>query len=275
MRDTALALAGLTDPNLQIIDVGAGTGFTTLGIVKSVDPRNVVCIDQSPHQLSKATQKPELRGCRFQIADAENLPFPTDRFDRYVSAGSIEYWPHPQRAISEAYRVLKAEGIAVVIGPLRPQNWLAAILADTWMLFPSEEQYMQWFEQAGFSDIQKRYVAPAWVRNENYGFVIAGKKLTSGKSSLQLNSVATEESHQAEGLSPSISMLRRLFIGTVAGFMFIPIAVFGYLRYYLRRIFSKNVTPQPDESPPLTRHQIISLIIILAAICIVIYLSIA
>lgn len=24
--------------------------------------------------------------------DAEDLPFPTDSFDRYVSAGSIEYW---------------------------------------------------------------------------------------------------------------------------------------------------------------------------------------
>lgn len=36
--------------------------------------------------------------------DAEDLPFPTDSFDRYVSAGSIEYWPEPQRGIKEAYR---------------------------------------------------------------------------------------------------------------------------------------------------------------------------
>ena len=33
--------------------------------------------------------------------DAEDLPFPTDSFDRYVSAGSIEYWPEPQRGIRE------------------------------------------------------------------------------------------------------------------------------------------------------------------------------
>lgn len=38
--------------------------------------------------------------------DAEDLPFPTDTFDRYVSAGSIEYWPEPQRGIKEAYRCL-------------------------------------------------------------------------------------------------------------------------------------------------------------------------
>ena len=52
-----------------------------------------------------------LRDCRFynvsilaSQGDAEDLPFPTDSFDRYVSAGSIEYWPEPQRGIKEAYR---------------------------------------------------------------------------------------------------------------------------------------------------------------------------
>ncbi len=33
--------------------------------------------------------------------DAEDLPFETDSKDRYVSAGSIEYWPEPQRGICE------------------------------------------------------------------------------------------------------------------------------------------------------------------------------
>ena len=47
------------------------------------------------------------RGCS---GDAENLPFDDDAFDRYVSAGSIEYWPDPQRGIAEAYRVTRAGG---------------------------------------------------------------------------------------------------------------------------------------------------------------------
>lgn len=42
--------------------------------------------------------------------DAEDLPFATDSFDRYVSAGSIEYWPEPQRGIKEAYRCGSATG---------------------------------------------------------------------------------------------------------------------------------------------------------------------
>ena len=73
--------------------------------------------------------------------DAEDLPLPTDGFDRYVSAGSIEYWPDPQRGIREAYRVTKAGGLACLIGPVHPTFWLSRFFADAWMLFPTEEEY--------------------------------------------------------------------------------------------------------------------------------------
>lgn len=49
-------------PYAQVVDVGGGTGFTTLGIVRTIEPTNVTLIDQSPHQLEKAKQKPGLRG---------------------------------------------------------------------------------------------------------------------------------------------------------------------------------------------------------------------
>ena len=74
--------------------------------------------------------------------DAEDLPFPTDSFDRYVSAGSIEYWPEPQRGIKEAYRVVKKGGLACLIGPVHPTFWLSRFFADCWMLFPTEDEYM-------------------------------------------------------------------------------------------------------------------------------------
>ena len=45
-----------------MVDVGGGTGFCTLGVVKRVAPANVTLIDQSPHQLAKARQKPALQG---------------------------------------------------------------------------------------------------------------------------------------------------------------------------------------------------------------------
>lgn len=87
MRDDALEPADLCNVNMKVVDVGGGTGFTTLGIVKHVDAKNVTILDQSPHQLAKAKQKEPLKECTIIEGDAEDLPFPTDSFDRYVSAG--------------------------------------------------------------------------------------------------------------------------------------------------------------------------------------------
>lgn len=87
MRDDALQPADLSDPNLIVVDVGGGTGFTTLGIVKNVDAKNVTILDQSPHQLAKAKEKESLMECNVVQGDAEDLPFATDYADRYVSAG--------------------------------------------------------------------------------------------------------------------------------------------------------------------------------------------
>ena len=87
MRDDALEPADLYDNELKVVDVGGGTGFTTLGIVKHVDQENVTLLDQSPHQLEKARQKEALKGVSIMEGDAEDLPFSTDTFDRYVSAG--------------------------------------------------------------------------------------------------------------------------------------------------------------------------------------------
>jgi MPBQ/MSBQ methyltransferase len=110
MRDRALALARLDDPGLEVVDVGAGTGFATEAIVRTVAPECVTMLDQSPHQLARARRKRPLAGVAKVLGDAEALPFATDSRDRYVSTGSIEYWPDPQRAIAEAYRVLRPAG---------------------------------------------------------------------------------------------------------------------------------------------------------------------
>jgi len=122
MRAEALTHAALDDPGLRTLDAGAGTGFTTEGIVARVDARNVTMLDQSPHQLAKARRKPSLQAAAKLLGDAERLPFAGGEFDRYVSAGSIEYWPDPQQGIAEAYRVLRPGGRALLVGPVEPAN---------------------------------------------------------------------------------------------------------------------------------------------------------
>lgn len=260
MRSQSLELAQLDRPDLLTIDVGSGTGFTTQGIVRNVNPGNVFCIDQSPHQMEKAKEKIDLRGCTFQIGDAEEIPFPTDHFDRYVSAGSIEYWPDPQRGIAEAYRVLKPDGIALMIGPLRPQNALGRFLADTWMLFPEETEYIQWFEAAGFVDLQKCYVKPSWVSREKYGIALAGRKPQAGEWPVKLSAAKAEKREEPMTLSRRLLFALRLIVGSLAGFFFIPMAIWGYFRRFIRRPFGQ--TSSEEQAEYLTPQQKLSLIML-------------
>ena len=53
-----------------------------------------------------------------------------------------EYWPEPQRGICEAYRVVRPGGLACMIGPVHPTFPLSRAMADLWMLFPTEEEYI-------------------------------------------------------------------------------------------------------------------------------------
>ncbi len=228
MRERALGVAGLDDRGLSTLDAGAGTGFGTEGIVARVDAANVTMLDQSPHQLARAAAKPALAACPKVLGDAEALPFETDRFDRYVSTGSIEYWPDPQRAIAEAYRVLKPGGLAMVAGPLPPRQRLARWLADAWMLFPTEAQYREWFERAGFENLALVHAAPAWHRQgpAAYGVAIAGTKPAAGPSPLAGRTDAPGEALDGPmTLGRRVRFAGRFAAGSLAGAAFVPLAV--------------------------------------------------
>lgn len=232
MRTEALQPAKLDSPDLKVVDVGGGTGFCTLGVVESVKPENVTLIDQSPHQLAKAKAKPALKGVTILQGDAEDLPFATDSFDRYVSAGSIEYWPEPQRGIKEAYRVIKEGGVACMIGPVHPTFWLSRFFADVWMLFPTEQEYIDWFTAAGFTDIQIKRIGPKWYRGvRRHGLImgcsVTGVKPKAGESPLDMGPKA--EDPQQLNTNP-LAFLTRLLLGTAAGFYYFLVPIYMFLK---------------------------------------------
>lgn len=265
MRDESLEIAQLAEPGIQVIDVGSGTGFTTEGIVKHVPSNQITCVDQSPHQMAKAKKKSSLQGCTFKLGDAENIPFPTDHFDRYVSAGSIEYWPNPQKGITEAYRVIKPGCVATLIGPLDPPNALTSFAANTWMLFPKDEQYRRWFKDAGFVDIEVKYVSPHWVRKKDkYGISIAGTKPDAGVSPIEHTQPIAEPIADEEkgGFFRGLQLIGRVLVGSLAGFIFIPLALIGYLR----SAFAPKEDLPEEYRERLNIYQILAIMLILVLI---------
>jgi MPBQ/MSBQ methyltransferase len=234
MREQALAAARLDAPGLEVLDAGAGTGFTTEGIVERVDPARVTMLDQSPHQLAKARRKPALAACRKLLGDAERLPFEDASFDRYVSAGSIEYWPDPQRGIAEARRVLREGGAATVIGPVEPANPILRRLARTWMLFPPEQDYRRWFEAAGFEDVQVHALAPDWYRGRS-AYAVAVSGVRGGTAPPPLPPAAPERRDAPLTLAGRARFAARFVLGSAAGLAFVPIGAALALRARLAR----------------------------------------
>ena len=149
-----------------------------------------------------------------------------------MSAGSIEYWPEPQRGIAEAYRVLRPGGVGVVIGPVRPAGRLARALADAWMLFPAEHEYREWFEQAGFTDVTLHPVAPDWYRNRRvpYAVAVAGTKPAPGPSPLALGPQPAEQLRTPLPPLERVRVAARFAAGSLAGLAFVPIALAMTLR---------------------------------------------
>lgn len=231
MREDALEVADLNDPNLKVVDVGAGTGFCTQGVVKTIPGKNVTMIDQSPHQLAKARKKEDLKDVTILEGDAEDLPFATDTFDRYVSAGSIEYWPDPQRGIVEAYRVIKPGGKACLIGPVHPTHPVSRFFADQWMLFPTEEEYITWFTKAGFEDVKIKRIGPSWYRGvRRHGLImgcsVTGIKTKAGESPLDLGPKAED----VAGPFNPFKFAWRFLLGSLAGTYYVLVPIYMWLK---------------------------------------------
>ncbi|WP_135534873.1 methyltransferase domain-containing protein [Halostella pelagica] len=161
MRTEALGMLDL-DPDDRVLDVGCGTGFGTAGLLDHVD--EVHGLDQSVHQMEKAWAKfGKTDGpVRFYRGDAERLPFKTDSFDVIWSSGSIEYWPHPVRALREFRRVVKPGGQVLVVGPNSPDSSIMQRIADSIMLFYDAEEADRMFHEAGFESVEHRLMGPSY-----------------------------------------------------------------------------------------------------------------
>ncbi len=173
MRKIVVDFAKISEGD-RVLEVGCGTGFTTEEIVRRINERNVYAVDLTPEQMRKAVFK--FKKANFLIGDAENLPFKDNVFDAAISAGSIEYWPNPQKGISEMARVVKPGGRVVILAPRKPENRIVRRFAEGIMLFPSTQQCVLWMEKAGLKEIRFVETGPYFFWSKLV-VIISGKKI--------------------------------------------------------------------------------------------------
>jgi len=99
----------------RLLEIGCGLGTDLLQFARA--GAQVTGIDLTPASVDLARKRFSLYGIPgdFQVADAENLPFPDESFDVVYSFGVLHHTPDTQRAIDEAYRVLRPGGEIVVM----------------------------------------------------------------------------------------------------------------------------------------------------------------
>ena len=104
-----------TDKNLNILDVGTGTGF--LALLFAEMGHNVTGLDISERMLEKSRYnagKLEL-SVDFMHGDAENLPFDDETFDIVINRYLLWTLPNPKTAVDEWSRVVKSGGKLMLI----------------------------------------------------------------------------------------------------------------------------------------------------------------
>jgi demethylmenaquinone methyltransferase / 2-methoxy-6-polyprenyl-1,4-benzoquinol methylase len=97
------------------LDVAGGTGDIAFRVVQAGGPRTkVTVLDINGDMLAVGRERAEQKGLadrlEFVEANAESLPFGDDEFDAYTIAFGIRNVPRIDRALAEAYRVLKRGG---------------------------------------------------------------------------------------------------------------------------------------------------------------------
>ena len=101
-----------SDVPRRLLDLGCGTGKLSR-YLRDATGCEVIGIDPVEKSVAKARQKAE--ALAFLVQSAEALLFPDANFDFIVSLKAVHEIPHPQRALNEAYRVLKHGGLIFII----------------------------------------------------------------------------------------------------------------------------------------------------------------
>ncbi len=146
----------------RILDLGCGTGSTTLMLKQAFPQAEVVGLDLSPYMLVRANHKAKLAGYNIQWVqgNAEQTGFKDASFD-LVTASLLFHETPPavsQTILHECFRLLPAGGeVAILDGSqktLRNLEWLNNIFEEPYIRDFAAASVDEWMSRAGFASVQ-------------------------------------------------------------------------------------------------------------------------
>ncbi len=140
------------------LDIATGGGHTALAVAPLV--AEITVTDLTPQMLEQAQTfllAQGVQNAQFQVADAEQLPFAAETFDRVTCRIAPHHFPDVAQAVREVARVLKQGGIFLVIDSCAPADTALDSFANTIEKWrdPSHgrsytlNEWQHFFEQAG------------------------------------------------------------------------------------------------------------------------------
>jgi SAM-dependent methyltransferase len=162
----------------RVLDLGAGSGRATIGVLLAHSHVRVTAIDLyrgyygiDDNTADRLTRNAAIAGVgdrvEVQTADMRQLPFGAGEFDAAVSVAAIDHlpWSDIHVALREAARVLKPRGQFLVVS-LNPDVWVRLAMPGSihghgyWAMAPARERWRQAFAASGF-DITESGTGPA------------------------------------------------------------------------------------------------------------------
>jgi SAM-dependent methyltransferase len=123
-------LGARTERYPRSLEIGSGTGYFTLNMLRAGLIEHATCTDISPGMLTTLSTNAERLGLEVQtvVADAERLPFEDASFDLVLGHAVLHHIPDLSRAFGEFARVLAPGGTLLFAGePSRYGDRLARV----------------------------------------------------------------------------------------------------------------------------------------------------
>jgi SAM-dependent methyltransferase len=94
-----------------VLDVGCGTGALACAAVADIGSVNVTGIDPCEAYIRSAQERAAGHPMRFEVGDAQALPYPDATFDRALSMLVLNFLAEPVTALREMIRVTRPNGV--------------------------------------------------------------------------------------------------------------------------------------------------------------------